>query len=61
MGNKIFLYHHANACQHNKSLNVDHSKHLLNCAYAFIYYHNELVPSLSTLASIRLKDLLVLF
>ena len=35
-GKYIFLYHHANACQHNKSLNIDHCKNLLNCAYAFI-------------------------
>jgi hypothetical protein len=28
--------HHANVWQHNKSLNIDHSKHSLNCAYAFI-------------------------
>ena len=29
-------YHYANACQHNKSLNIDHGTHLLNCAYIFI-------------------------
>ena len=28
--------HHANVWQHNKSLNIDHSKHLLICADFFV-------------------------
>jgi hypothetical protein len=27
--------HHANVWQHNKSFNIDHSKHSSNCTYAF--------------------------